>query len=270
MGVGNIKNTSMIIYEIEKPGTWLNPGNKEDNCNLQIILMHLIDSFYETNLSLNLFLEERIRNKLSHDLERESWEKDNELRQKVKNEVEADYSVDDYYAKYDEINFQTEIKFKKEQWSSGKIPSTFSNSLIFIHARTFLYALDNFERLLGVLINENGAPTELKNTHKCLLAKFPDLRGVRNSAHHKEDRVRGLNFNKKIDLKPISNGLIHAPSGNVLITNSLNGNKYGSTLGNGNFGEVEVSEYSLIILGEILQEVLNLFSWSGSKEHLPR
>lgn len=261
----------MIIYEIEKPGTWLNQGNDEDNWNIQNLLGHLIDSFYEMNLSLNLFNDEKVRSKLTRDLERDSWDKDNELRREIHEEVKSNYSETDFLEKYDDINFQTEIKFKRKQWSTGKIPSTFSNSLIFIHARTFLYALDNFERLLAALTDENGVPTtELKKSHELLLANFPNLRGVRNSAHHKEDRIRGLTFNKKIDLKPISNNMFNAPSGGVLITNSLNGNKYGSTLANGNYGEVDVSENSLIILGEMLQEVLNSFSWTGSKEHLPR
>ena len=114
----------MIIFEIEKPGTWLNQGNDENNWSIRNLLDHLIDSFYEMNLSLNLFNDERVRSTLSRDLERDSWEKDNELRQKIQEEIKSNYI--NYFEKYDEISFQTEIKFKRKQWSTGKIPSTFS------------------------------------------------------------------------------------------------------------------------------------------------
>lgn len=260
----------MIIYEIEKPGTWIKDGNTIINSKILRLIDSLIESFYELNISLNLFNEEKIRNKLYRENERIAREFDYKEKQIIEDEVKLNYTEKNLFEKYDEIHLKTEIIYKRRKWSSGQIPSAFSNPLVFIHARTFLFALDNFERLLAVLSNEEGAPSaELNKEHKLLRENFPNLREVRNSAHHQEDRVRQLSRKKTIDLKPINNNFIYAPYGGVIITNSLNGTKYGWTLSDGNYGEVDVSEQSLRITGEILQNVLNLFIWIGKKRHLP-
>ncbi len=72
----------------------------------------------------------------------------------------------------------------------------------------------------------------------------------------------------KIDLKPIDNTLVKAPGG-VLMLNCLNGSKYGSTMADGHYGEVDVSPESMERLQSVLIEVLNCFNWSGPKRHLP-
>ncbi|MXF14398.1 hypothetical protein FQ010_27010, partial [Escherichia coli] len=76
---------------------------------------------------------------------------------------------------------------------------------------------------------------------------FPDLRGVRNSTQHREDRARGLGVGrepKPLNLQPISNTFINAPQG-ALILNNLNGTKFGSTMSDGHYGEVDISPESL-------------------------
>lgn len=136
--------------------------------------------------------------------------------------------------------------------------------------RLFLYALDNFEKEFKRLLEDEIIPEKCGSLYNKLIENFPSLRKLRNSAHHQEDRIRGEAYRKKINLKPISNALVNAPNGGVLIINSLNGDNYGGTLGDGTFGEVEVTIDSMNKLQFILQEFLNLLKWEGSKEHLPR
>jgi hypothetical protein len=100
---------------------------------------------------------------------------------------------------------------------------------------------------------------------------FPHLRGVRNSSQHMEDRSRGLGAGrnpKPLELKPIDNGLIKSEGG-ALVLNSLNGTKYGNTMADGHYGEVDVSPASMEALNAIFQDILNAFTWKGSKCHLP-
>lgn len=94
---------------------------------------------------------------------------------------------------------------------------------------------------------------------------------MRNTAQHLEDRSRGLGSGKSpkpLDLKPIDNNFISAPGG-VLVLNSLNGSKYGSTMADGHYGEVDVSPESMSHLQEILNNILGSFKWHGSKQHKP-
>ncbi len=64
------------------------------------------------------------------------------------------------------------------------------------------------------------------------------------------------------------NKLAIAPEG-VLILGSLNGNKYGSTMENGFYGEVEVSVQSLELARMAIQTCIDAFSWKPPKHHVP-
>jgi len=228
-----------------------------------------VDQFYVANAALNLFTDERQRrrNPNSH----EQWEADRGRRSDIRHEVELTYANPQDPETWNEINLQTEKIFKKEQWNSGKHPSEIERKKVFIYARAFLYALDSFEKLLNVLIKEPEVPSKLKEVHSRLGTEFPDLRGVRNSSQHLEDRSRGLGAGKNpkpLKLKAIDNRLIKSEVG-VLALNNLNGTKYGNTMADGHYGEVDISPKSMEALNAILQDILDAFDWKGPKCHLP-
>ena len=164
------------------------------------------------------------------------------------------------------------MRFKREKWENGGIPREFEYNLPFLYARAFLYALDAFDKFLGVLAKEQNVPSEVANLHAQMAEYFPNLRGVRNTAQHLEDRARGLGAGRNpqpLELKPIINSFINAPSGGVLVLNNLNGSKYGSTMSDGHYGEIDVSPESMQRLQAVLQELLLLFKWRGPKQHAP-
>ncbi len=200
------------------------------------------------------------------------WERDAQRRSEIRMQIEQERGAAFSRELWDEIHFETEVRFKREQWSQGRLPREFEHTQPFIYARAFLYALDAFDKFLGVLSQEPGVPPDPAALHAQIAAAFPDLRGVRNTAQHLEDRARGLGAGrepKPLDLKPIENQMINAPSGGVLVLNSLNGSKYGSTKADGHYGEVDVSPETMQHLQRILQEVLHSFRWRGSKQHSP-
>lgn len=173
---------------------------------------------------------------------------------------------------WDDVHFETEVRFKREQWSNGRIPRAFEHNLPFIYARAFLYALDTFDKFLGVLAKEDNVPSAIKTFQEQIAEAFPDLRGVRNTAQHLEDRSRGFGAGKNpkpLELKPITNNFIDAPGGGILMLNCLNGSRYGSTMSDGHYGEIDVSPESMQRLQKIFQGVLNSFTWSGIKQHAP-
>ena len=89
--------------------------------------------------------------------------------------------------------------------------------------------------------------------------------------HHLEDRARGLGTGGKLlDLKPVNNALASGNNVKLLAMNCLIGNKYGATMADGHYGEIDVSPESLQRLQKILQATLEAFRWSGSKQHEPR
>lgn len=261
----------MIIFELTKPGNRIiQSDDTHNNFEFDSLIMHLIGTFYEANIALNLYLGEKENSQLYFQKEREYWDTDSELKSQIRNKIELKYPDNKKFKNYDEIRYKVELEFKRSIWKRGRVPADLKHKLIFIHAKNFLFALDNFEKQFKKLLKDKLTPESCNPLYDKLTEAFPKLTELRNSAHHQEDRIRGEKYGKKIDLKPISNGLIHAPQGGALVINSLNGNNYGSTLGDGTFGEVEVSIESMSKLQSILQEFINLLKWEGSKEHLPR
>lgn len=261
----------MFVYEITIPGTHLDYAELDWCWRIQNQLYLLQSQFFEANLALNLFIYERSSKLNSFSLS--TFEENSKRKQEIRKmlEIECIKAGGDPHMDYDEISLQTDILFKREKWQQGEIPREFSHNLAFLYARAFLYALDAFDKFLGVLAKEENVPDDILELHKKIPEIFPDLRGVRNTSQHMEDRSRGLGAGKNpkpLDLKAINNNFINI-NGGTLILNSLNGSKYGSTMANGHYGEVDVSPESLDHLQKILNGVLRSFKWKGLKQHMP-
>lgn len=74
----------------------------------------------------------------------------------------------------------------------GSYTPELKHNVVFIYARAFLYAMDAFDKFLTVLSKTIGAPPETAQLSTRMNEHFPDLRGIRNSAQHPEDRARGV------------------------------------------------------------------------------
>ena len=258
----------MLVFEIVVPGTWLVHENRDWRWRMQNQLHLLTSQFFEANLALNLFIG--VTRDPPSFANREAWKRDSTRQAEITRAIEQERGGWDA-ADFDAARFEAEVRFKREKWANGGIPREFEHNLPFLHARAFLYALDAFDKFLGVLAKEPGAPNELTVWHQKVQDAFPNLRSVRNTAQHMEDRARGLGAGKNpkpLDLKPVQNALVHARGG-ALVLNSLNGSRYGSTMADGHYGEIDVSPESMERLNLILEGVLATFKWHGPRVHLP-
>jgi hypothetical protein len=260
----------MFVFEVVTPGTWLENDDRDWAWKIEGQLRSLQSQFFEANAALNLFANaQSTRPSFAGP---DMWERDSRRRSEIQREIEQESGSDIAAHNWEDMRFEAEVRFKREKWSNGGIPREFEHSLPFLYARAFLYALDAFDKFLGVLAKEPNVPLEVASLHTRMAENFPDLRGVRNTAQHLEDRARGLGAGKNpqpLVLKPITNNFIDAPGGGVLVLNSLNGSKYGSTMSDGHYGEIDVSPESMQLLQAVLLELLALFKWHGPKQHAP-
>ena len=258
----------MFVFEIVVPGTWLDYEDRGWSWEIEGQIRHLQSQFFEANAALNFFMQTRaIRPSFAN---RENWERDSQRRNEIQQIIERERAGMSTRDDWDEVRFEVEVRFKREQWSNGRIPREFEHNAPFLYARAFLYALDAFDKFLGVLSKTKDIPQELIKLHGRMALAFPHLRAVRNSVQHLEDRAPSLGVGgKPLDLKPINNSMVNAPGGGVLMLNCLNGSNYSSTMADGHYGEVEVSPESMTKLQEILQAVLHALKWKGPKQHTP-
>ena len=260
---------SMYIFELVVPGTWLDHEGRDWSWKVEGLLRNLQSQFFEANLALNLFSSSQQARALPA-MNRDKWERDAQRRSEIQQIVEQEKGDINSHENWEEVRFETDIRFKREQWAAGTIPRELEDNTSFLYARAFLYALDGFDKFLGVLAKTENIPAQVTDIHQRMAITFPNLRGVRNSAQHQEDRARSLGGGgKPLDLKPIHNGMVSAPGGGVLMLNCLNGSSYGSTMADGHYGEVDVSPDSMSALQQLLSEVLSAFLWKGPKQHAP-
>ena len=261
----------MYIFELVKPGSRIKSEDREFAWKFESLLRHLETAFYDANISLNFFEHERNSQSHRDASSLEQWTSDFQRRQILEQQVREEFGYQPY-ENQDVVRFEAEVRLKREKWGRGSIPLNHQHQFIFLHAKSFLYAMDTIDKFLKVLSEEPGSPHKIRDLHAQIGKDFPDLRAVRNSAQHLEDRARGLGAGrvpKPLKLKPLDNGFINAPQG-ALMLNNLFGTKFGCTMADGHYGEVDISAESLHKLQLVIQEVFNSFEWEGPKDHLPR
>jgi hypothetical protein len=58
-------------------------------------------------------------------MSREQWEADSNRKAEIKKDIESKFDDSYNHHNWDEIHFQTEVAFKREQWQAGRIPREF-------------------------------------------------------------------------------------------------------------------------------------------------
>lgn len=263
----------MYVLELVQPGVWLEGIDDDDlKRDVESLLRLLTNCVEDAAISLTLFDEAR-RSTLEPSEDRvASWQADRERERRIEAQLEQSLPSDlDFHGRFaalDEIREFARQEGKRQRWREGRIPDGYLHRMPFLHAKSFVYALDTLQKSLEQLSHISVAPPGVRGALADYRAAFPDLIHVRDSSHHAEDRVRGRRREKRIKLKPVENSAVSAPGG-VLIVDMLNDRRYGGTLGDGSYGEVDVSQESLRVAGCGVQRVLESFSWSGPPRHLP-
>lgn len=134
----------------------------------------------------------------------------------------------------------------------GHADVAYSYRLACIHAHTVLYALDGVQKALNKLAEIPGVPARLAEIRDAYQEALPSVVPVRNSAHHLEDRVTGVGTgNRRLDPH------------NLVITGLVGATTLGYTLGDGSYGEVEISRESVALAWAAVQYAIEAFTWWG-------
>ncbi len=127
--------------------------------------------------------------------------------------------------------------------------SKYSASLRSVYARSFVYSLDSISKILKVLGKHSQAPDALREPISDYRLKFGNLRHIRDSAAHIEDRGRALTKKGK----PISSW--------VIVLGSFNESPFEITGNDGKCYGVDISESTLVLVHQILQKIIDAYAW---------
>ena len=258
----------MRIVEWEKPGTFIASEDHDASFRLGNQITSMEECIIEANIVLNMF-EADIN---SSECERHKIEFN--TRRAIDREVTSELFPDGIFEMNISIEEErarrlaVEKEVRRRLFSSGHLPSSFIFKPRFIFAKNFLNNVDIFLKHLKSLSKDSAAPEEIHIIYEELLIHLPDIRDVRNSMQHPEDRVIGKAHKKEIEIKEIDNSKIPI-KGRAMVQSALNKNKFGYTMANGEYGDIEVSFDTLNLLLESLIKVYGTFNWIGLKTLYP-
>lgn len=265
----------MYIFELIQPGCWLEGiGDNGTKRDVESLLHLLSTCICDAALALSLFEESQASASVRRESRMTEWDEDRERERVIASRLEGEFRDDvdpeDRWRASDHIRELAAREAKRQKWQEGRVPEEYINRLPFLHAKSFVYALDTLQKSMECLASKTGMPPDVSGALRDFQSGFPALVHVRDSSHHVEDRVQGKRRDKRIDPQPLSNGAVHAPNGGVLIVDMLDGRRYGGTLGDGSYGEVEVCAATVAAAQASVQRILDAFDWTGPSMHLPR
>ena len=262
----------MDIFPLRYPGSHLDGLVPNQAHQVQSLLYVLESHIGDAAIGLALFLESRVRRPPQRDPIAEApWEaRRRQLEHQAEGALPGNLSAQDRWIAHARIRDEVAQRLTLERAEAGQLPRSYAHRLPFIHAHTVVYALDGVGKTLGVLARESYLPRTVDQAHVNYQARLPGLTPVRDSAHHLEDRGRGLGKGgKQLQLQPITTEAIHAPGGGVLVLDSLENDDLCFTGSDGAYHRVEISATSVRIAQEGVQQVLDVLPWQGPPRSVP-
>lgn len=258
-----------LPFERRLPGTWINLPDQNAASEIRTQLYLVTSAFDEATMALVLF--EHAQREPARAPDRDEWEADSQRRAEISRALEQQSARTPFDRDaWEKARVEADRILMREKWERGIVPRQIRHHLPFIYAKAFLAAADSIGKILMCLAERAAVPAETGVACRAFYDSFPELREVRNSVQHIEDRGRGLGRGgKALDLKPVNAGGIEAEGG-ALILNNLNGNRYGSTMADGHFGEIEVSATSLATMRDRIEAVMSSLPWKGPPDIEPR
>lgn len=119
----------MYIFELLIPGTWLDYEDSDWCWKMGNMLDQLESQYFEANSTLNLFMASSETRSPSRDRWEDSRRR-REIQQQVEEEMGRGYAND----RLEEAYFELDLRFKREQWSKGRVPRELEFCVPFVYA----------------------------------------------------------------------------------------------------------------------------------------
>ncbi len=192
---------------------------------------------------------------------RAEWERNAQIRN------EADISIREqvgerYYQDHDQVRLEVDRLVLKRRSEMGLAPRTYEHKVPFIHAHTFVYAVDSFEKFLEELSDYELPDVDVGKLRDAFNTQLPMVRKIRNSALHIEDRSRRYaSLGDKRKGKKMEVGFLGL--------SNLENDYLCYTIDDGSYQRIAINAETLGIMGATINGLLRLFVWKGPPQLLP-
>ncbi|MGS1029390.1 hypothetical protein [Burkholderia glumae] len=263
-----------MIFELTIPGRWLVMDDRRAAWEITGLIEHMKGAFFSANISLCDFNNSKTVSRAMND-------KSDRLAMREERNRRSSEMYGKRYAQLGqlggkrarELMDEIDLDIRREDWARGIEPDSFTRKRSFIYAKSFVYSLDDFSNFLKIFSSMDQVPSTISLIHQELIKKFPDLRDVRNAAHHPEDRMRGIKNEKGkdvlIDIQPVDNGFFKSLGGSIINENLL-GTRFTVLMVDGTQGDIDINQGTLAYFRDVFHLVVNEFKWTGGKVVEPR
>jgi hypothetical protein len=270
--------SSVHVFELTWPGGFLQGLPDDEVMAVEALLRKLEGALAGAAVGLCLFEEQmvtfrdRMREEFAEHLE--YMDAVSELAARYRREPSPNRSIDKYGRVLDDSHDRASRDLARARWEAGNWPKAYIWRLPEIHARTVIYSLDEIGKTIAALAAMPNMPEGVTEAKAAFEREFPALVALRNSAHHEEDRIRGMagpagGKKRPIVPQPITSASIEAPGGGLLVLGNVANDQYGATTADGSFKELGINRATVEAAQQIIQKVLNSFSWKGSPSRSP-
>ena len=273
MTTWNFDQSQIDIFPLRYPGSFL-AGLPDEQSHRVSGLIHVLEGHLADGaMALALYTEARARAATPPPRwdPADPWHaRRRELEAAAEAQLPPHLSPAERWAARERIQADAEWEVTSARAAAGEVPREYMHRLPLLYAHAFLYALDGIIKTLAVLADEPGLSPNIAQASVALEQSLSSVRGVRDSAHHLEDRARGLDRHRRpLNLQPIMNNAINAPRGGVVALGNLNRDLLGYTTADGSHQEVEISKGTLHLAQQAIQQVIDSLQWRGHSSMVP-
>jgi hypothetical protein len=251
-----------LPFEIVVPGNWVLIDGEIDS-DLTSVTHHILSSFADAGMALILF--ERIQNPDPASDSRAAGEAHRQRERELESEVESEIGPGSPFDMERRARVEVEVsrRYLRERVAAGHLPSQFASAQRGLLGNAFVFAMNTIGNHMQVLSRDARLPAKVRSAANRYYKAFPGLEGIRDSAAHPEDRLRG----KKKKDEPIP----RSPSGGLIIIHrSFEGSTMVMTTASGQHARLEVTWNTITRACDHIQKLLNDLNWRGWRELFPR
>jgi hypothetical protein len=238
-------------------GLWLDGLDADLTREVQTLAHLLPHGVLDAVLALAMF--EQACQAMQSESHRDSWERDRRLEHEREQELTAadprDPGAPDYIEWRLRLSEQARRDVMRQKWAAGELPRELQHRLPFVHAEAFVIALAQVRRRLQEL-GETGVDVSGEIARACtdFDASVPALTAARDS------------------VEQVTSNAMHAPGGRAPIGGMLNNNRFGWSVDDGGYQEVEISDATVEAARAAVQRALDSLPWRrhGYPTYLPR
>jgi len=242
----------MKFRELIRPGYRIRNMADSQGVNAFLLILGMESDICDAAMSYILFSQSRC------EVAEDPYAKEREnIRKKItaENATEIVFgSIEDHI----EENLKNEIAVLDEVMKQRLVPGVLVGRSVHIFAHSFLYALDGFEKKLVELKLDCPNKERLDEAQRIFSEASPHCEKVRNSAHHREDRLQGFLSKKMKNRRESFNQALYI--GN-LIDDSI---EY--TIEDGSRKLVLISDSVVNAMIDSMLMVYSAYTWSGPRE----